>query len=562
MGEFVHDNLKFFLDFNAGPPVNGFMPPIDRSAIGAAAENRPVIGRFELGPDEALILEVDPPKGVYWSYSLGNQWWETIHYGRHQSSLNEHQANVDSDGILRVVVSSRDPGVANWLDAAGHSNGAMILRCVRTETAPTPTARVVKFSDIDSTLPAETKRVTAQERARIIEARRRAVHERFSAMSFSVDELENGAREATGLEDFGSPYYREGLERTVEALNTEADLNDLGNVIQHATISNALIQRLRITDTYKRHPEIDDEVVGGPVFVIGLPRTGTTALSQLVASDPQFRSLRMWESQACTPPPEAATQHTDPRIAAAAEGISMMDNMFPRMRTMMNSEPEAPTECQDLMGMSFRTFHFDGVVRVPGYLAWLMDCDMRETYSFHLQVLKLLQWHCPPTLWHLKTPVHMFALDALIEAYPNAKFLWSHRDPTKVLGSVCSLIAYVRSWSSDRDDAKELGAEQLECWAEGVRRAMDFRNRFGDNRFVDVSFADLQADPIDTLESSYAQLGLALTSAARRRVQEWAGNHQPGSRGEHSYQLADYGLTPEQVRERFADYLAAYDATA
>jgi Sulfotransferase family len=381
-------------------------------------------------------------------------------------------------------------------------------------------------------------------------------------MSFSVDELEDGAREATGLEDFGSAYYREGLQRTVDALNTEADLNELGNVIQHATISNALIQRLRIEDTYKRHPEIDDEIVGGPVFVIGLPRTGTTALSQLVASDPQFRSLRLWESQACTPPPETATQHTDPRIAAAAEGIAMMDNMFPRMRTMMNSEPEAPTECQDLMGMSFRTFHFDGVVRVPGYLAWVMQCDMRETYTYHRRVLKLLQWHCPPTLWHLKTPVHMFSLDALVEAYPNAKFLWSHRDPAKVLASVCSLIQYVRSWSSDRDDAQELGAEQLDCWDEGVRRAMEFRKRFGDNRFVDVSFADLQTDPVGTLAASYAQLGLTFSSAARDRVKNWAEGHRPGSRGEHSYQLADYGLTEEQVRARFADYLATYDATA
>jgi hypothetical protein len=181
LGDFVQDNLKFFLDFGAGPPANGFMPPIDRTAIGAAAENRPVIGRFELEPDEALILEVEPPKGVYWSYSLGNPWWETIHYGRHHSSLNGHQAVVDSDGILRVVISSRDPGIANWLDAAGHSNGAMILRCVRTETAPTPAARVVKFADVDSELPPETKKVTAGVRARIIEARRRAVYERFSA---------------------------------------------------------------------------------------------------------------------------------------------------------------------------------------------------------------------------------------------------------------------------------------------------------------------------------------------------------------------------------------------
>src|SRR5246500_3754249 len=106
---------------------------------------------------------------------------------------------------------------------------------------------------------------------------------------FSADELEDGARAATGLHDFGSPYYREGLERTVEALNTEADLNDIGQVIQHATISNALIQRLKIEDAYAQHPEIDNEVIGGPVFVIGLPRTGTTPLSPLVAPDPQFR---------------------------------------------------------------------------------------------------------------------------------------------------------------------------------------------------------------------------------------------------------------------------------
>jgi hypothetical protein len=180
LGDFVVGNLKFFLDFNAEPPVNGFMPPIDRTAIGAAAENRPVIGRFELQPDEALILEVQPPEGVYWSYSLGNQWWETIHYGRRQSSLNAHQASIDSDGILRVVICSEDPGVANWLDAAGHSNGAMILRCVRTETAPVPTVRVVKFDEISSVLPADTKTVTPHERAKIIEARRRAVFDRFS----------------------------------------------------------------------------------------------------------------------------------------------------------------------------------------------------------------------------------------------------------------------------------------------------------------------------------------------------------------------------------------------
>jgi hypothetical protein len=180
LGDFVHDNLQFFLQFGAAAPPNGFLPPIDRTAMGAAAENKPVIGRWELGPEEALILEVEPPEGLYWSFSLGNPWWETIHYGRHQSSLNAHQVATDADGLVRVVVSGSDPGVANWLDTAGYSNGAMILRCVRTETAPTPTVRVVPVDQVWSALPADTKRLTPGERAAILERRRRAVHERFA----------------------------------------------------------------------------------------------------------------------------------------------------------------------------------------------------------------------------------------------------------------------------------------------------------------------------------------------------------------------------------------------
>jgi hypothetical protein len=381
-------------------------------------------------------------------------------------------------------------------------------------------------------------------------------------VSFSADDLEDGARAATGLDDFGSAYYREGLERTVAALNTEADLNDLGRVMQHATISNALIQRLKIIETYKQHPEIGDEVVDGPIVVLGLPRTGTTALGQLVSADPQLRSLRTWESQAPTPPPEAETQHNDPRIAQAADGIAMIDQMFPEFRTMNSFDAESATECQDLMGMSFRTFHFDGVVRVPGYVEWLLQSDMRETYTFHRDVLKLLQWHCKPSLWHLRTPVHMFAIESFVEAYPNAKFLWSHRDPAKVLGSVCSLIAYVRSWSSDHRDPEELGAEQLAWWAEGMGRAMDFRKKFGDDRFVDVSFADLQTNPINTIARSYEKLGLTFTDAARARVQEWADGHKPGQHGTHTYELGDYGLTPEKVHDAFGDYMATYDASA
>jgi len=156
----------------------------------------------------------------------------------------------------------------------------------------------------------------------------------------------------------------------------------------------------------------------------------------------------------------------------------------------------------------------------------------------------------------------MFALDALVEAYPNAKFMWSHRDPAKVMGSVCSLIRYVRSWSSDRDDPEELGAEQLDSWAEAVSRAMDFRKRVGANRFSDIAFADLQSDPVNTLRATYESLGLEFSDTAAGSVERWAVEHKPGTRGAHDYELSDFGLTPEGVRERFAEYLDTYDATA
>jgi hypothetical protein len=379
-------------------------------------------------------------------------------------------------------------------------------------------------------------------------------------MSLSADRIDEEARERTGLSDYGEGDYREGLERLVASMNDEADLTEIGESIQHSRFVGLLVSRLGVEDAYRAHPEIAKQMVEGPVFVIGLPRTGTTALSQLVAADPQFRSLRMWESGSPVPPPESATEHTDPRIAMTEAGLALMNEAFPLMQTMYHSETTTATECQDLMGMSFRTVHFDGSARIPSYMSWVENCDMTDTYRYHQRVLQLLQWRCPPRLWHLKTPVHMFALDALVEVYPNAKFLWSHRDPASVMGSVCSLIHYIRSWSSDRDDAMDLGPDLLERWWEAVRRAMEFRSRVGSDRFADIAFSDLQTDPVGAIEVGYARLGLDFPDSSRSAVSKWARGHESGSHGQHAYSLGDFNLTAVQVRERFAPYLKAFDA--
>jgi hypothetical protein len=374
----------------------------------------------------------------------------------------------------------------------------------------------------------------------------------------SSGDLVAGAVDETGLEDFGGDEFRVGLDVLTESLATEADLTDLGVEILGLRLRMLLANRLRVEDAYRQHPAIADEIVEGPLVIIGLPRTGTTALSQLVSTDPQIRSLRLWESSNPVPPPESATEDTDPRIEEAAQGLEAMYTAFPRMKSMYYQTATGATECQDLLGMAFRTAHFDGMAHVSRYTDWVKTCAMSPAYRYHRRVLQLLQWRCPPRFWHLKTPVHMLALDSLLEAYPDARFLWTHRDPAQVLGSVCSLIAYTRSWVSDRIDA-DLGQRQIELWAEALRRAMAFRRDAGAERFADIRFGDLNTDPAGTVERAYDQLGLTLGGEGRRRMALWAAENPPGTHGPHDYSLEEFDVDRDEVQERFSFYLDHFD---
>jgi len=377
---------------------------------------------------------------------------------------------------------------------------------------------------------------------------------------FDSARLIHSAIEEAGSDDFGGSSYQEGLERLCDALANEAELTPMGEAIFELRLRRLLVNRLRIECTYRDHPEIGDEQVGGPLVILGLPRTGTTALSQLLALDTQIRSLRLWESSAPVPPPEADTQDSDPRITEARQGLEAMDAAFPRMKSLYFQTATGPTECQDLLGMELRTAHFDGMAHVPSYTAWVTGCDMAPAYDYHRRVLQLLQWHCPPKLWQLKTPVNLLALAEVVRAYPGARFLWTHRDPSEVLGSVCSLISYTRSWVSDRDEVPTIGQEQLDIWAEAVARGMAFRQAADEDRFVDIAFEELNHDPIGTLSQAYDRLGLSLGSEAERSMQAWSRRYPRGSHGEHDYDLAGFGLTTRAVRDRFALYLERFPA--
>jgi hypothetical protein len=378
-----------------------------------------------------------------------------------------------------------------------------------------------------------------------------------SEVPLDTDALLEDARQETGLEDFGPAPMRDGLERLLASLHDEADLTAPGEGILGLRLRTLLGNRLRIEQAYREHPEIETEEVDGPIFVVGLPRTGTTALSNLLACDPRIRSLRLWESTAPVPPPEAGHDHDDPRIAETQAGLDLMYEAFPRMASLYFQTATGPTECQDLLGMTFRTAHFDGMARVPAYTRWVVDCDMAPAYAYHRRVLRLLQWRCPPRLWHLKTPVHLLALPALVECYPDARFLWTHRDPAEVLGSVCSLIGYTRSWVSNRDDSMELGGAQVALWAEALRRGIAYRRSpSASGRFGDIAFSALEADPVAAVGRAYEQIGLSLDSRAADQMLGWAEANPRGSHGVHEFALGDFGLEAEAVRKEFSFYLS------
>ncbi|HXW35368.1 MAG TPA: sulfotransferase, partial [Acidimicrobiales bacterium] len=352
----------------------------------------------------------------------------------------------------------------------------------------------------------------------------------------------------------GDRAFSEGLERLVSSLEEEASLTELGEQILDHRLKGLLANRLRIQAEFASHPEIARESIEGPLVIIGLPRTGTTALSQVLAADPAIRSLRLWESNDPVPPPDKATEKDDPRIAQCKVGLDAMYTTFPKMRSLYVQEPDGPTECQDLLGMAFRTAHFDGMAHVPSYTEWVLQCDMGSAYAMHRGTLQLLQWKCPPRLWHLKTPVHALSLQSLLSAYPDARFLWTHRDPAAVLGSVCSLIQYTRSWVSDRDDSLELGKQQVALWNEAMRRAIEVRDSIGEERFADVHFHEFDADPVSAVERAYEQIELPFGESGRKRVERWASAHRRGDHGVHTYELGDFGLDADRVRDSFAFY--------
>ncbi|MBX6387765.1 MAG: sulfotransferase [Frankia sp.] len=365
--------------------------------------------------------------------------------------------------------------------------------------------------------------------------------------------LEQAVEESGGLTDFGAGDFREGLDVLLDSLERDGDLDPAADEGVVAVFRRRLVNRLQIEAWYREHPEIEDLPVRGPVDVNGLPRTGTTALANMLSLDPQLRGLRGWEQSQPCPPPELATEHTDPRRLALVEEY---EETPAHLKAMHLYDADATMEDSEILGMSFHGQQM--TLPVYGYHAWWRRSDLTQTFWHHRRAIKLLQSRRPPDLWLFKAPHHKFHLEHLAAAYPDVRFVMTHRDPGKSVPSYASIVSAILPPAAGERDLKRLGREISVHLREGMENAIAARDRLGEDRFLDIHHRELVSDPMGTIRRVYEFLGLELTEAVEKSLADWQQANRSGAHGQHRYTAEQFGLNADQIREEYAFYIERF----
>jgi len=377
-----------------------------------------------------------------------------------------------------------------------------------------------------------------------------------------ADEVLAEARQQTGLDDFGSPRFREGLEVLCGSLTAEAGLNDVGTVVLRTTIVNSLANRLRVVDWVHDHPGVTDEHVEAPLFVIGMFRAGTTFLSQLFDQDPRNRALLRWEATDSVPPPALANRRSGPRVDVARQSGEALEQLNPQMKAIHHEEADGATECVAVMAQDFKSLSWEAIANVPAYSRWLLASDQRSAYEYHHSTLQVLQSGGVGGRWTLKSPHHAIALDALTAVYPDARLVLIHRDPVVLCASVCSLISTLSGTFSSEDHRRYIAEHWTGMLEESIRRVDGFRAAHPEHPVIDVHYDRLVRDPVGTVEALYDATGDELSEAARQAVAAYAAAHPKDRFGTHRYDLGPFGFEAGELAERFAGYVERYGVTA
>ena len=375
---------------------------------------------------------------------------------------------------------------------------------------------------------------------------------------FTTEDVVSAARARTGLGDFGDPAIFDGLTRLLKSYAEEAQLTPRGYAGRIEDITATLANRLRVEDWLARHPELLAAPVEKPLFLFGLPRTGTTLAINLLAADPARRAFLRWEAFDSVPPPMPEELHAGPRYQKAQDQIELSLKYTPHISAIHHEEGDSPTECQFAMTPSFCAQVYEAMADIPSWRHWfLYEADYLPAFRYHKRLLQLLQANAGGR-WTLKNPWHPLFLNELTTVYPDAQLVMTHRDPADVVGSACSLIKAVRSLLSDKVDTKRIGSTMLELFSLMITRLNAFHAAKGPDAVHHIQYADMMKQPIETIRGIYTRFDEPFTPAAHSAMEAYLASNEQGKHGKHSYTLEEYGLTREGVHAHFKDYIEQY----
>jgi hypothetical protein len=353
---------------------------------------------------------------------------------------------------------------------------------------------------------------------------------------------------------------RVGLAQLIAALREEP-LNANGRRRALDAIRDDLARLKAICDDRIRYPAIAEVEIRQPMFILGLPRCGTSLLHALIGSDPQVRTPLQWEIAFPSPPPEAATALSDPRIAGYEAHLkAQMGIAYDEVKKAHPFGPLIPQECGSFMLTSFQSSNPCMSYRLPRFYDWFLGIDATFRYEVHKMWLQHLGWRHPRRYWVLKIQEHMYKMPGLRSVYPDAVFVQPHRDPTTVIASISQLIRGLRSPNYDQQDLKALGQEMLHLWHDGAVCLMRYREQHPDLPIHDMRYKDLIADPVATVRKAYEQFGWEFTDQSAKGILGWLAENPSDKHGKHSYTLDDFGLTLDDVRAVYGDYMETYRA--
>lgn len=373
------------------------------------------------------------------------------------------------------------------------------------------------------------------------------------------NQLISTAKKHTGLDDFGPWGFEAPLKLLCQDYHRHARLTLAGQIAAKHHLLQLLKNRLHLQETLSKHPEIRREQIQKPIFVLGLPRSGTTLLHGLLAQDSSHRCPITWEVMHPHPAPTKEQALSDPRIKYTDKQLGWLDHLAPGFKTIHPVGALLPQECIAITANAFTSLEFHTTNHVPNYQKWYEQQDLVEAYSFHKFFLQYLQWKHKRERWVLKAPDHLRGLKALLERYPDAIIVQTHRHPLQVAASISSHGTVIRAGFSDQVDPKSIAKEWNEYWASSLDIALDVRRKYEHKiRFIDVQYQDLVGDPESCVNNLYARLGLRFDSRTRDSMVKFLNSNPQDKHGRHRYSLEEFDLEADAIRHRYQSYIESF----